>query len=790
MKYCPICGQEYADGETCARDGAVLIRAQQGTDRLIGQVLKGSYRIEEQIGAGGMGTVYRAVQMPLGRKVAVKILLPALQSTQSMIRRFFQEAKLLSQLSHPNVVAIIDFGNTDTGMIFMVMELLEGATLADAVPRGRGLGLAATVALVRQICAGVGAAHHCQLVHRDLKPENIFIAAGSGALETVKILDFGIARALEGQQETRLTHTGMLMGTPGFIAPEQIEATADADARCDLYAIGAILYFMLTGRRPYHGSTPHSILAQQLQEAPSLDLEPLGENQPLAPVVVKAMSREPADRFQTAEEMVAAIDRAVGGVGPEAATRVESTLRTAQTLAVTSTRPRSDSRPPAATELVGGVRPAPPTKRWRWVLATVIIVATLGGLVGWMTSRDVGSRGRRPVTQDAGATVRGITDEEILIGMSAAFSGPSRELGRGMQLGIETCFRDLNERGGIHGRALRLIALDDGYEPSRTVANMADLLFERSVFAVLGNVGTPTAEVALPLILEQRIPFFGALSGADLLRKNPPDRYVFNYRASYAEETRAIVEHLLDGLGLQPAQIAVFAQQDAFGDAGYRGVIQTLAQRGYRERVPRLGYRRNTFAVEDAVEALVRQHADARAVVLVASYRAAAELIRQLVDRDRDLVFASLSFVGSRALAEELGELGARYAAGVIVTQVVPHFASPAPGVARYRQLLARHFPAEQPGFVSLEGYLASRVFAEALRRAGPDLSVEGLVEAAESIAELDLETGSRIAFGPDRHQGSSQVWGTVLDSAATYRPLALGAGSSPAPDARESRPP
>ena len=358
--------------------------------------------------------------------------------------------------------------------------------------------------------------------------------------------------------------------------------------------------------------------------------------------------------------------------------------------------------------------------------------------------------------------------------MSATFSGASRELGRGMQLGLETCFLDVNESGGIHGRELKLVALDDGYEPSRTVANMAELLFERKVFAILGNVGTPTAEVALPLALEQKVPFFGAFTGADILRQQPPDRYVFNYRASYAEETAAIIEYFLDVVGLKPSQIAVFAQEDSFGDAGYRGVASTLARRGHGDSPTRLGYRRNTIAVEAAVHEILERHEEVRAMVLVATYRAAAELIRQIEDAGRSLTYASLSFVGSRAFAEELREMGPQYPQGVVVTQVVPHFRSAEAGVARYRQLLARHYPAEQPGFVSLEGYLVGRIFAEALRRAGADLTVEGFVDAVESISDLDLGIGARIRYGPDRRQGTSRVWGTVLDSSASYRELAL----------------
>ena len=762
MKYCPLCGEEYADLETCPTDGATLIQGQRDKDPLLGQVLKDSYRIEEKIGVGGMGAVYRAVQMPLGRDVAVKTLLPSLQSTPSMVQRFFQEAKLLSQLSHPNVVTIIDFGNTETGMIYMVMELLVGSTLSRIVPKEEGLPLNRTVRLMRQACAGIGAAHRCNLVHRDLKPANIFVSKDAGGQELVKVLDFGIARVLEAEQHTRLTQTGLLMGTPGFIAPEQIEATTEADARSDIYALGAILYFMLTGHRPYHGATPHSIMVRQLQEAPTVDPDLLDE--PLAAVVLKAMHRNPDARYRSAEEVVTALEVAVDDATPTAflpdRARLSSPGAGTPTMAPTVQLNAPKSRPRS------------PGRRWQ-TLAAVGLVAALAVVALFFRA----SRGEREAAPGDGASeTRGVTATRITVGMSAPFSGASRELGRGMQLGLETCFLDVNENGGIHGRELKLVALDDGYEPSRTAANMADLLFERRVFAVLGNVGTPTAEVALPLTLEQKVPFFGAFTGADILRRQPPDRYVFNYRASYAEETAAIMEYLLDSVGLKPSQIAVFAQEDSFGDAGYRGVADTLAKRGHDEALTRLGYRRNTVAVDGAAKELLEQHQEVDAVVLVATYRAAAELIRQISDAGRDLTYASLSFVGSRAFAEELREMGPQYADGVIVTQVVPHFESTEAGVTRYREMLARHFPAEQPGFVSLEGYLVGQIFAEALRRAGESLTVEGFVDAVESISDLDLGIGARISYSRDRHQATHQVWGTVLDSSAGYRVLPLDA--------------
>ena len=346
-----------------------------------------------------------------------------------------------------------------------------------------------------------------------------------------------------------------------------------------------------------------------------------------------------------------------------------------------------------------------------------------------------------------------------------------------MQVGIEAHFREVNDAGGIAGHRLHLIALDDAYTPSRTVANVTELLQEHDVFAILGNVGTPTAEVVLPLVVQQEVPFVAPFTGAALLRLEPPTPQVFHLRASYAEETSAIVGHLVEKRDIEPSRIVVFAQDDSFGDEGYSGVVSALRARGLGGEVTRLGYRRNTVDVRSAVQSL-GEIPDAEAVVLVATYRAAAAFIRSLEDAGRDLVYANLSFVGSRALAEELREMGPRYAEGVIVSQVVPHYDSTLPGVTRYREQLQRYFPAESPGFVSLEGYLAARLFVEALRQSldaeGAGLDRESFVAAFAQMGEVDLGIGQILRFSERDHQGSSQVWGTLLDSSATYLELDL----------------
>lgn len=375
----------------------------------------------------------------------------------------------------------------------------------------------------------------------------------------------------------------------------------------------------------------------------------------------------------------------------------------------------------------------------------------------------------------ARAQVNGVTDAEVLFGMSAAFSGPAKELGRQMKVGIDVAFAAANEAGGVHGRKLAVVAMDDGYEPARTQTAMVELVEKRKVFGIVGNVGTPTAVVAVPYAVDKGVLFFGAFTGAGLLRNDPPDRYVFNYRASYAEETAAMVRYLIEVRRIKPSQIAVFAQEDAYGDAGFNGVAHMM--RKYKRdpaQVIRVGYKRNTTDVSDAVKVIKQNASRIRAVIMVPTYKAAARFVQKLRDERLDLLFSAVSFVGSNELAEELMQLGPRYAEGVIVTQVVPLPTSKASAILKYQQLLSRFAPSEKPGFVSLEGYVAASVLVEALRRAGKGLSTDTLIDAIEGIKGWDMGIGVPITFGPSEHQGSHKVWGTVIDAQGVYRTLDL----------------
>ena len=371
--------------------------------------------------------------------------------------------------------------------------------------------------------------------------------------------------------------------------------------------------------------------------------------------------------------------------------------------------------------------------------------------------------------------VRGVTDKEIRFGIVAPFSGSSRELGREMKLGIDTAFNRVNDTGGVNGRMLRLAAADDGYEPSRTLDAMKTLWDKDQVFGFVGNVGTPTAAVAIPFALERRALFFGAFTGSNILRNDPPDRYVFNYRASYAEETDAVVHYLIRIRKLQPRQIAVFAQADSYGDAGFAGVAKAFRTLGINDAsILRLNYKRNTVDVDDAVSTLKAQKGQIRAVVMVATYRAAAKFIERTRDSYPGMTYSNVSFVGSTALADELMLLGPRYANGVIVTQVVPAVGGYSSAVMEYKNALAKYFPGEAPDYVSLEGYIAANVLIQAIRQTGPELNTEKLIDNLEAMRNLDLGLGTALNFGRSEHQASHKIWGTAIDENGKYTPLEL----------------
>jgi ABC-type branched-subunit amino acid transport system substrate-binding protein len=347
--------------------------------------------------------------------------------------------------------------------------------------------------------------------------------------------------------------------------------------------------------------------------------------------------------------------------------------------------------------------------------------------------------------------------DEVVVGMSGPLTGPAAALGLGMKRGIEAYFARVNAAGGVHGRTLRLIARDDGYEPARAAANMHALIDDEKVFAVLGNPGTPTAAVSVPIASARHVPFFGAFTGAGLLRKTPPDRYVVNFRASYAQETAEMVRGIT-ALGIRPDEVAFFTQNDAYGDAGYNGGVAALKQLGYAgaERLPHARYPRNTVDVEGAVARLLDPAIRPRAVIMIGAYKPCAKLIRLARRHGLHALFVNVSFVIGDSLLRELGA----DAEGVVVTQVVPPVDSGLPAVRAYRDAV----PADERGVVSLEGFLAASAFVAGLERAGRGASAEAFLDALETAGPLDLGLGEPLELTKTRHQLSNRVWPTIID--------------------------
>lgn len=354
----------------------------------------------------------------------------------------------------------------------------------------------------------------------------------------------------------------------------------------------------------------------------------------------------------------------------------------------------------------------------------------------------------------------GVTKDKIVFGQVAALDGPAQALGKGMREGILAAFDEANRAGGISGRKLELKSVDDGYEPERTIEATKKILAEDKVFALVGAVGTPTSKAAQPIATDAKVPFIGPFTGAEFLR-NPYNRYIVNVRASYFQETEAWIEHLTKDLGI--SKVAILYQDDAFGLAGLDGVKMALAKRNM-SLAAEGSFKRNTTAVKSALLDIMK--AEPQAVVTVGPYKPVAEFIKLARQTKLDAVFVAISFVGSDALAQELGDKGA----GVIVSQVVPFPEDPSiPVVASFQAALTA--AKGKPGFVSLEGYLVGRLVVEALKRVSGDPTREAFLDVIAKSGSFDLG-GIKLSYGPNNNQGMSEVFFTILQADGSFKPV------------------
>ncbi|HDZ48406.1 hypothetical protein LCGC14_0035530 [marine sediment metagenome] len=359
----------------------------------------------------------------------------------------------------------------------------------------------------------------------------------------------------------------------------------------------------------------------------------------------------------------------------------------------------------------------------------------------------------------AGALVSPLAYAELTFGIVAPATGGAASLGLGMQKGIETYFAEVNAAGGVNGQPLNLVAMDDQYQPLEAARNTRQLI-EDDLLAAIGNVGTPTAAVTIPLHNEYKTLLYGAFTGAGILRRSPPDRYVINYRASYVQETAAMVDGLLQA-GILPEEIAFFTQNDSFGDAGYNGAMQALASHGVENSASLAHGRftRGTRNVHQGLASILQAPVTPRAVIIVGTSGPAADFIREAKNDLPDAVFLNVSFVGSQALMDELGE----QAEGVIITQVVPPLDADLPAVEEYRQALASYSPDSAPDFISLEGYLAAKLFVEGVKAAGANPNREAIVDGLLGLGTIDIGLGEPLTLGRDDHQASDAVWPTII---------------------------
>jgi branched-chain amino acid transport system substrate-binding protein len=354
----------------------------------------------------------------------------------------------------------------------------------------------------------------------------------------------------------------------------------------------------------------------------------------------------------------------------------------------------------------------------------------------------------------------GVSPDKVVFGQAAALDGPASALGQGMKVGLEAAFAEINKAGGVKGRKLELKSIDDGYEPTKSIEAAKKLLEEDKVFALIGAVGTPTAAATQPIATAAGAPFIGAFTGAEFLRE-PHKPLVLNIRASYFQETEAMVERLTKDLGA--TKIAIMYQDDAFGQAGLAGVKKALDKR-QMQLAGEGTFERNTVAVKAALLSIKK--AEPQAVIMISPYKPAAEFIKLARQIKLDATFVNISFVGSDALAKELGAAGA----GVVITQVVPFPKDAAiPVVGRYHASLKASAPDAQPGFVSLEGYLVGRAIAAALEKVDGDLTRQAMIEAVQKAGSFDLG-GFKLSYSPTSNRGSNEVFLTVIQADGSFK--------------------
>ena len=393
LKVCPHCGTEYETAARfCPADGTAL--RPKGSDSLIGSVLADRYHILKRIGEGGMGRVYLGEHVKMNRQCAIKVMSPSLVNDSESASRFAREASSAARIIHPNVAAVFDYGESD-GLVYLVMEYVDGEPLSRLLARESPFALERAVDLGRQIADGLGAAHELGIVHRDLKPDNILVTRSKSGREVVKVVDFGIAKAMQEGAGEALTRTGLVIGTPEFMSPEQLLGDP-IDARSDLYALGCILHLMLTAAPAFDAPTREQMIKRRLSENPphAQELDP-GIPDSIDRVIVKLLARTPDERYGSAAEVRDALSgvhaRRVSSDGT--ALPRKETPRSAATVTFGAPTPGKTAPAKVGTRTpvvrTPTIAATPSKRRWLWPLALVALVAIL-----WSSYSRISREGR------------------------------------------------------------------------------------------------------------------------------------------------------------------------------------------------------------------------------------------------------------------------------------------------------------------------------------------------------------------------------------------------------------
>ena len=383
MKICPVCSTEYPDDiRFCQNDGTTLRAAAPATS-LVGQVIADRYHVVKKLGEGGMGQVYLAEHVKMGRRSAIKVMNPSLTHDPDAVARFNREAANASRITHPNVCAVYDFGETPDGLIYLAMEFVEGEPLTALLGRDGALPYPRATRIFHQVADALQAAHDLGIVHRDLKPDNIMLTKGRDGADVVKVVDFGIAKAVGGDEAgQKVTKTGLVVGTPEFMSPEQLSGDK-LDGRSDLYSLGLVLFRMLTGKLPFEGTSVQETMIKRLTDEPitlAVSRPDLAFPPGLQAVLDAALTRSPLDRYQSAAKFATDVTAVVGTTpgGREAAVPATRADADGETELLEPPQAPARGRGDSATK---GMAPAKKRSRLPVLVGAVIVLGSGGAAV-------------------------------------------------------------------------------------------------------------------------------------------------------------------------------------------------------------------------------------------------------------------------------------------------------------------------------------------------------------------------------------------------------------------------